>query len=47
MSSDDAEGAADLLMVLPIVFVPFILNFPAGLMIYWLTTNLWTTGRGS
>jgi YidC/Oxa1 family membrane protein insertase len=35
-----------LLMVLPVVFVPFILNFPAGLMIYWLTTNLWTTGQG-
>jgi YidC/Oxa1 family membrane protein insertase len=35
-----------MLMVLPIVFIPFILNFPAGLMIYWLTTNLWTTGQG-
>ncbi len=35
-----------LLMVLPIVFIPFIINFPVGLMIYWLTTNLWTTGQG-
>jgi YidC/Oxa1 family membrane protein insertase len=35
-----------LLMVLPVVFVPFILKFPAGLMLYWLTTNLWTTGQG-
>jgi YidC/Oxa1 family membrane protein insertase len=35
-----------LLMVLPIVFIPFIINFPSGLMIYWLTTNLWTTGQG-
>lgn len=35
-----------MIMVLPIVFIPFILNFPAGLMIYWLTTNLWTTGQG-
>jgi YidC/Oxa1 family membrane protein insertase len=34
------------IMFLPIVFIPFILNFPAGLMIYWLTTNLWTTGQG-
>jgi YidC/Oxa1 family membrane protein insertase len=33
-------------MVLPIVFIPFIINFPSGLMIYWLTTNLWTTGQG-
>ncbi|HLE98999.1 MAG TPA: YidC/Oxa1 family membrane protein insertase [Gaiellaceae bacterium] len=35
-----------LLMALPIFFIPFILRFPAGLMIYWLTTNLWTTGQG-
>ena len=35
-----------LLMGLPIVFIPFILRFPSGLMIYWLTTNLWTTGQG-
>jgi YidC/Oxa1 family membrane protein insertase len=35
-----------MLMVLPVVFIPFILNLPAGLMIYWLTTNLWTTGQG-
>jgi YidC/Oxa1 family membrane protein insertase len=35
-----------MIMVLPIVFIPFILGFPSGLMIYWLTTNLWTTGQG-
>jgi YidC/Oxa1 family membrane protein insertase len=35
-----------LIMLLPIVFIPFILNFPSGLMIYWLTTNLWTSGQG-
>jgi YidC/Oxa1 family membrane protein insertase len=35
-----------MLMVLPVVFVPFLINFPSGLMIYWLTTNLWTTGQG-
>jgi YidC/Oxa1 family membrane protein insertase len=35
-----------IIMLLPIFFIPFILNFPAGLMIYWLTTNLWTTGQG-
>ncbi len=33
------------MMVLPVVFIPFIINFPSGLMIYWLTTNLWTTAR--
>jgi YidC/Oxa1 family membrane protein insertase len=35
-----------MIMALPIVFIPFILGFPSGLMIYWLTTNLWTTGQG-
>jgi YidC/Oxa1 family membrane protein insertase len=35
-----------MLMVLPVAFVPFIIKFPTGLMLYWLTTNLWTTGQG-
>lgn len=35
-----------MIMVLPIVFIPFVLNFASGLMIYWMTTNLWTTGQG-
>jgi YidC/Oxa1 family membrane protein insertase len=35
-----------LFMILPFVFIPFIVNFPVGLMIYWVTTNLWTTGQG-
>ncbi len=35
-----------LLMVLPVIFVPFIIRFPAGLVLYWVTTNLWTVGQG-
>ena len=35
-----------MVMILPVAFLPFILAFPSGLMIYWLTTNLWTTGQG-
>src|SRR4051794_12006747 len=31
-----------LMIALPFVFVPFIVSFPAGLMLYWITTNLWT-----
>ena len=46
MSSTMQGAQRILLMVLPVVFVPFILKFPAGLMLYWLTTNLWTTGQG-
>jgi YidC/Oxa1 family membrane protein insertase len=29
-------------MALPFVFIPFIIGFPAGLLVYWITTNLWT-----
>lgn len=29
-------------MGLPFVFVPVIIRFPAGLLLYWITTNLWT-----
>jgi len=34
-----------MMMVLPFIFVPFILNFPAGLILYWITTNFWTIGQ--
>ena len=35
-----------LLLLLPLAFLFFVLNFPAGLVLYWVTTNLWTTGQG-
>jgi YidC/Oxa1 family membrane protein insertase len=31
---------------LPFLFIPFIVNFDAGLVLYWATTNLWTVGQG-
>ena len=34
-----------LMFALPFIFVPFIINFPAGLMVYWITTNAWTIGQ--
>jgi YidC/Oxa1 family membrane protein insertase len=34
-----------LMLVLPLVFVAFIINFPAGLIVYWITTNTWTIGQ--
>jgi YidC/Oxa1 family membrane protein insertase len=34
-----------IMLLLPIVFVAFIPNFPAGLIIYWITTNFWTLGQ--
>jgi YidC/Oxa1 family membrane protein insertase len=46
MSTTMQRSQRILMLVLPIVFIPFILNLPAGLMVYWLTSNLWTTGQG-
>ena len=31
---------------LPFLFVPFVIHFKAGLVLYWATTNLWTVGQG-
>jgi YidC/Oxa1 family membrane protein insertase len=33
-------------IALPFVFIFFVINFPVGLMLYWVTTNLWTIGQG-
>jgi len=46
MSTTMQTAQRVLLLILPIAFIPFVLNFPSGLMLYWLTTNLWTTGQG-
>jgi YidC/Oxa1 family membrane protein insertase len=35
-----------LFIALPFVFIFFVINFPVGLMLYWVTTNLWTIGQG-
>jgi YidC/Oxa1 family membrane protein insertase len=35
-----------LMMVLPLIFITVIAHFPVGLVIYWVTTNLWTVGQG-
>jgi len=29
-------------LALPFLFIAFIWNFPAGLLVYWITTNVWT-----
>ena len=34
-----------LFMVMPFIFVFFVIRFPVGLMIYWISTNLWTVGQ--
>ena len=34
-----------IMFALPFVFTIFIINFPAGLLLYWITTNTWTIGQ--
>ena len=34
-----------IMFALPFVFVVFIINFQAGLIVYWITTNVWTVGQ--
>jgi YidC/Oxa1 family membrane protein insertase len=34
-----------LLFIFPIVFSFIIIRFPAGLIVYWITTNIWTIGQ--
>jgi YidC/Oxa1 family membrane protein insertase len=34
-----------LMLLLPLFFVILIINFPAGLIVYWITTNAWTMGQ--
>ena len=46
MSTTVDKNQRVLLMVLPVLFVPFIIRFPTGLVLYWVTTNLWTVGQG-
>jgi YidC/Oxa1 family membrane protein insertase len=34
-----------LMLILPVVFVVILYRYPAGLLVYWITTNLWTVGQ--
>jgi YidC/Oxa1 family membrane protein insertase len=34
-----------IMLALPFIFVIFIINFEAGLIVYWITTNTWTIGQ--
>ena len=34
-----------IMRAMPIIFVFFLWRFPAGLFVYWVTTNIWTIGQ--
>lgn len=46
LMSVSADRNQRMLMIgLPFLFTAFIISFPAGLIVYWITTNLWTVGQ--
>ena len=46
MSATMDKMQRGIMMVVPLVFIGVVAHFPAGLVIYWVTTNLWTVGQG-
>jgi YidC/Oxa1 family membrane protein insertase len=43
MSSATMEKTQrQLMLFMPLIFVLFIISFPAGVIVYWITTNSWT-----
>jgi len=45
MSVTADKSQRTMMMILPFIFVPFVISFPAGLILYWITTNFWTMGQ--
>jgi YidC/Oxa1 family membrane protein insertase len=45
MSVTADKSQRTMMLVLPFIFVPFVISFPAGLVLYWITTNIWTIGQ--
>jgi YidC/Oxa1 family membrane protein insertase len=45
MSTTVDKNQRFIMLALPFVFVLFIRTFPAGLIVYWITTNFWTVGQ--
>jgi len=46
MSGTMQQSQRILMYVLPFAFIFVIARFPTGLVLYWMTTNLWTVGQG-
>jgi YidC/Oxa1 family membrane protein insertase len=42
MSTTTDRTQRIIFIALPFLFVTFVIRFPAGLLVYWITTNLWT-----
>jgi YidC/Oxa1 family membrane protein insertase len=46
MSTTMDKAQRVILMVFPVLFITVVAHFPTGLVLYWVTTNLWTVGQG-
>jgi YidC/Oxa1 family membrane protein insertase len=46
MSATMDKTQRTIMMIVPLIFITVIARFPVGLVIYWVTTNLWTVGQG-
>jgi YidC/Oxa1 family membrane protein insertase len=42
MSTTTDKTQRMIFLALPFIFVTFVIQFPAGLLVYWITTNTWT-----
>src|SRR5687768_3711901 len=45
MASRADRNQRIIMFALPLVFAPFVATFPAGLAVYWISTNVWTLGQ--
>ena len=46
MSTTMDKTQRRIMMVVPLFFITILTRFPMGLVLYWVTTNLWTVGQG-
>jgi len=44
-ASADNPQMKIMLYLMPVMLTIFAMNFPVGLVLYWVTTNLWTMGQ--
>ena len=45
LTSQTDKSQKMIMRAMPIMFVFFLFRFPAGLFVYWVTTNIWTIGQ--
>src|SRR3712207_5257198 len=44
-SDQQAQQMQMFTRIMPIMLMVFAYNFPTGVVVYWLTTNIWTIGQ--